>query len=67
MSRTIRTSELSDIIVAGINPRDYPDFSDAYIESACWGVDGEPLTEEELAMIDPDDVYQEIYEQVLGI
>jgi hypothetical protein len=67
MSRTIRTNELSDIIVAGINPRDYPDFSDAYIEFACWGVDGEPLTEEELEMIDPDDAYEEIYDQALDL
>jgi len=65
--RKIRTSELSDIVVADINPRDYPDFSDAYIEHACWGIDGEPLTDDELKLIDESDAYDEIFDQALGI
>lgn len=67
MSRTIRTSELENIVVADINPRDYPDFSDAYIEEACWKSNGEPLTDEELDMISEEDAYEEIFEQALGI
>jgi len=67
MNRTIRTSELENIQVAGINPRDYPDFSDAYIEEACWKSTGEPLTDDELEMIDESDAYEEIFEQALGI
>lgn len=67
MTRTIRTRELENIQVAGINPRDYPDFSDAYIEEACWRSTGEPLTDEELEMIDESDAYEVIFEQALGI
>jgi hypothetical protein len=65
--KTIRTSDLENIVVADINPRDYPDFSDAYIEEACWKSTGEPLTDEELEMIDESDVYEEIYDQALEI
>jgi hypothetical protein len=67
MTKTIRTSELSDIVVADINPRDYPDFSDAYIEEACWKSTGEPQTDEELDLIDESDVYKEIFDKALGI
>jgi hypothetical protein len=67
MSRTISTSELENIVVAGINPRDYPDFCDAYIEEACWKATGEPLTDDELDLIDPDDAYEEIFDQALGM
>ena len=45
MSRTIRTKELENIAVAGITPRDYPDFCDAYNEEACWKSTGEALTD----------------------
>ena len=65
--RTIRTSELENIVVADINPRDYPDFSDAYIKEACWKFTGEPLTDEELELIDESDAYEEIFEQALEI
>lgn len=67
MTRTISTSELEDIVVAGIDPRDYPDFSDAYIEEACWKSTGEPLSDEELELIDESDAYEEIFDQALGI
>jgi len=36
-----------DIEIDGVNPSDYPDFSDAYFSYACYE-DGTPLTEEEL-------------------
>ncbi len=54
--------------IADINPRDYPDFCDAYIEEACWKSTGEPLTDGELEMIDESDAYdEEIFEQALGM
>lgn len=53
--------------IAGINPRDYPDFCDALIEEACWKSTGEPLTDEELELIDESDDYEEIFEHALGI
>jgi len=55
------------IQIAGINPRDYPDFRDASIEEACSTSTGEPLTDEELDLIDESDAYEEIFEQALGI
>ena len=67
MSRTISRSELENIVVAGINPRDYPDFSDAYIEEACWKITGEPLSEEELELIDESDAYDEVYAAALEL
>ena len=36
-----------DIEIDGVNPSDYPDFSDAYFSYACYE-DGTPLTEQEL-------------------
>ena len=35
----------------GVNPRDYPDFSDAYISSAQY-VDGTPLSNEEIEQLE---------------
>ena len=36
-----------DLEVDGVDPRDYPDFSDAYFSDGCYE-DGTPLTDEEL-------------------
>ena len=36
-----------DLEVDGVDPRDYPDFSDAYFSNGCYE-DGTPLTDEEL-------------------
>ncbi len=46
------------LVIGGIDPSDYPDFCDAYVENACFE-DGTWLTEEEVLMI-PDDVAQEL-------
>ena len=54
-------------MIAGINPGDYSDFSDAYIEEACWKSTGVSLTDEELDFIDLDDAYEEIFDQALGV
>jgi len=40
--------EVVDLQLAGVDRRDYPDFCDAYIESAYWADTGEALTDEEL-------------------
>lgn len=39
-------SKISNVVIADIDPKDYPDFCDAYIESADY--DGKEMTEEEL-------------------
>ena len=36
-----------DLEVDGVDPRDYPDFADAYFSNGCYE-DGTPLTDEEL-------------------
>lgn len=54
-------SKISNIEIDGINPRDYPDFADAYILSADY--DGEPMTEEQLNEINRDSDF--VYEQVI--
>jgi len=40
--------EVTDIEVEDVDPKDYPDFCDAFIASARWGDTGEDLTEAEL-------------------
>jgi hypothetical protein len=44
---TLNGRKVIDIEVDGVNPSDYPDFSDAYFSYACYE-DGTPLTEQEL-------------------
>ena len=39
---------IGDVSMANIDYKDYPDFCDAFIESAKWKDTGEDLTEEEL-------------------
>jgi hypothetical protein len=53
-------SLITNVVVAGIDTKDYPDFCDAYIESALY--DGEPMTEEQLEEINQDSGF--IHEQV---
>ena len=36
-----------DLEIDGVDPRDYPDFSDAYFSYGCYE-DGTPLTDDEL-------------------
>ena len=39
---------VTDLIVEGVDTKDYPDFCDAYFSHGTWEDTGEPLTEEEL-------------------
>lgn len=56
--------EVADISVDGINPRDYPDFCDAYIDDASILENGEwrEATEDELEQLneDSDLIYQAV-------
>lgn len=49
-------SKIDNIQVEGIDTKDYPDFCDAYIASADY--DGVPMTEEQLANLDSDFVWE---------
>jgi len=53
---------MENIVVAGIDFKDYPDFCDAYIESA--EKDGIPLTDQELDELDRDFIYECIINQI---
>ena len=47
MMPMLNGKKVVDLEVDGVDPRDYPDFSDAYFSSASYE-DGTPLTEDEL-------------------
>ena len=58
--------ELSDIYIDGVDPNDYPDFCDAFIESGDYG--DRELTEKECEWITdtyPDYVQDKALEQLL--
>jgi len=59
---TIDVTQLRDIEVDGIDPKDYPDFSDAFIASACW-LNGDDLTDEEIDELN-DDYRDFVYDTV---
>lgn len=66
---TIGLRDLTDIEVTNIDLSDYPDFCDAYIETAYSEQLGRHLTEEEIAFIteaSPGFVYETVYEASLG-
>ena len=54
------TAEIEDIIIDGLDTRDYPDFCDAFITEA--RVDGRQATEEELDQMNDDGEFR--YESV---
>ena len=57
----IDTSQVEDVEVDGINPRDYPDFCDAFILEATYK--GREMTDEELEALNEDSDF--VYEQVM--
>lgn len=54
-------SKIDDVEIEGIDPRDAPDFCDAFISSASY--DGRDMTEEELEELNQDTSF--VYEAVL--
>ena len=57
----IDTSQVEDVEIDGINPRDYPDFCDAFILEASYK--GREMTDEELEALNEDSDF--VYEQVM--
>lgn len=45
-SLMVNVYKLENVVVNGVNPKDYPDYADAYVESA--DINGIPLNENEL-------------------
>jgi hypothetical protein len=57
-------SKIDNIEVDGIDHRDYPDYCDAYIVSADY--DGEPMTEEEIEILNEDSqfVFETVWSKI---
>ena len=54
---------IADVIVDGVDAKDYPDFADAFIVSCT--IDGIPATDEQIDALDGSLVYNEIYKSIL--
>ena len=54
--------ELRDVVIAGIDTRDYPDFCDSYLESATWN--GRELDRSEIESINENEG-QWVYDQTI--
>jgi len=54
---------ISDLVIDGVDMRDYPDFVDAFIVSC--SIDGVPATDEEIDALDGSLWYDEIYQSIL--
>jgi hypothetical protein len=67
MSIFFKNREVIDIEIEDIDPRDYPDFCDAYVSRAVWKDTGEELTDaelNELAETCSDQVYDAVFAQI---
>jgi hypothetical protein len=51
---TFKGRRLTSVTVQDIDFKDYPDFCDAFIESASWEDTGEALTDDELDQVNDD-------------
>jgi hypothetical protein len=51
---TFKGRRLTAVTVQDIDFKDYPDFCDAFIESAVWEDTGEALTDDELDQVNED-------------
>jgi hypothetical protein len=70
MGRDILWDDIEDPSVAGVDIKDAPDFSDAFILIAWWGDTGHVLSDEELEQLNnkyPDKVNQLAHEEAYGI
>lgn len=48
---TFQGRPITDLHVADVDSRDYPDFCDAHIDQATWADTGESLTDEEIDLL----------------
>jgi hypothetical protein len=53
-----------DIELSGVNTKDYPDFTDAFISAASWKDTGKPLTEAQLEKLNEDSEF--VYDMVFN-
>ena len=58
--KEVQYDKITNVIVQGIDMKDFPDFCDAYIESC--DIDGIPATEEQLEFINQNGMF--VHEKV---
>ena len=71
MKYKLNNLEVTDVEVDGVNQKDYPDFCDAYIESAKFVSSGKELNDDELEKLKEEnadlffeDIMEQIYDSV---
>ena len=71
MTYKLNNLEVTDVEVDGVDMKDYPDFCDAYIESAKFVSSGKELNDDELIKLQEDnpelffeDVMETVYDSV---
>tara|TARA_B100000161_G_scaffold229727_1_gene176780 strand:- start:30 stop:260 length:231 start_codon:yes stop_codon:yes gene_type:complete len=70
MTYKLNNLEVTDVKVDGIDMKDYPDFCDAYIDSAKFVSSGKELTDVELEQLqeqNADEFYEDIMDKVIDI
>ena len=70
MTYKLNNLEVTDVEVDGIDMKDYPDFVDAYIDSAKFVSSGKELNDEELAKLQEDNselFYEDVMDKVIEI
>ena len=71
MTYKLNNLEVTDVEIDGVDMKDYPDFCDAYIESAKFVSSGKELNDDELIKLQEDnpelffeDVMETVYDAV---
>jgi len=54
---------IDNLVFENVDPKDYPDFSDAFIVSA--NCNGKPMTESEIEKLDIGDFYDELFQSTI--
>tara|TARA_B100000424_G_C22857790_1_gene457224 strand:+ start:79 stop:309 length:231 start_codon:yes stop_codon:yes gene_type:complete len=70
MSYKLNNLEVTDVEVDGIDMKDYPDFVDAYIDSAKFVSSGKELNDEELVKLQEENsesFYEDVMDKVIDI
>ena len=68
MTYKLNNLEVTDVKVDGIDMKDYPDFVDAYIDSAKFVSSGKELTDVELEQLqeqNADKFYEDVMDKVI--
>ena len=70
MKYKLNNLEVTDVKVDGIDMKDYPDFVDAYIDSAKFVAAGKELNDEQLVELQEENselFYEDVMDEVISI